>query len=73
MEALIPIVSVLTLFIGLPGIIFMYKYKSKKNQLDLEKLEHQKDILELEIEKEKLQLKVLEEENRKLDRQITEK
>jgi hypothetical protein len=63
-------IAILSLFVGLPGIVFHFIYKSKKNKIEMIKL--QKELLEREIEKEKIQLKVLEEENRKYDKIIHE-
>ena len=68
-------ISVLSLFVGLPAILFTFIHKNAKNkrEKEIEKLKYQKEILELEIEKENKQIKLLEEENKKLDRIIYEK
>ena len=68
-------ISVLSLFVGLPAILFTFIHKNIKNKREneIEKLKYQKEILELEIEKENKQIKLLEEENKKLDRIIYEK
>jgi hypothetical protein len=50
-------------FIGLPGVICFFSYKSKK-------LKQEKKALELKLEREKIRLELLEEENRKYDRII---
>jgi hypothetical protein len=70
MEGIIAIIGTLVI---LPGIIFTFIYKSKKNKTDLLKLEHEEKILELKIKEETLQIKLLEEENKKLDKIIYEK
>jgi hypothetical protein len=57
------IVSILCVFIGLPGVICFFSYKSKK-------LKQATKALELELEREKIRLELLEEENRKYDRII---
>jgi aminopeptidase C len=67
MEILIPIVAILSVFVGAPGIVFGFLYKSKKNKIDLQKMQYQKEILELELEKERAQLLLLEAENTKYD------
>ena len=68
-------ILVLSLFVGLPAILFTFIHKNVKNkrEKEIEKLKYQKEILELEIEKENKQIKLLEEENKKLDRIIYEK
>jgi hypothetical protein len=47
------IMAVLSIFVILPGIIFTFVYKNKKNKNELKKLEYEKEILQLEIEKGK--------------------
>jgi hypothetical protein len=64
------VIAILSLFVGLPGIICTFLYYSKKNRLDVKKLEFQKEALELE--NKKLQLQLLEEESKKYDRLINE-
>jgi cell shape-determining protein MreC len=65
-------ISILSLFVGLPAIVFTFVHKNMKNkrEKEIEKLKYQKEILELEIEKEDKQLKLLEDENKKLDKII---
>jgi hypothetical protein len=72
---LIAIIAIVSIFIGLPAILFTFIHKNIKNKRenDIEKLIYQKEILELEIEKENKQIKLLEEENKKLDKLIYEK
>jgi hypothetical protein len=62
-------VAILSLFVGLPALVFSFthKYKKNKNAVEIEKLRYQKELLELEIEKEKVQLLRLEAENKKYD------
>jgi hypothetical protein len=68
-------IAILSLFVGLPAILFTFIHKNMKNkrEKEIEKLKYQKEILELEIEKENKQIKLLEEENKKLDKIIYEK
>jgi hypothetical protein len=65
-------ISILSLFVGLPAIVFTFVHKNMKNkrEKEIEKLKYQKEILELEIEKENKQIKLLEDENKKLDKII---
>jgi hypothetical protein len=70
MENMVPIIAILSLFVALPGMVFTFAYKSRKNKTELKRMEYQKEILRLELEKENTQLKLLEEENKKLDRII---
>jgi hypothetical protein len=67
-------IAILSLFIGLPAIMFTFIHKNAKNkrEKEIERLKYQKEILELEIEKENKQIKLLEEENKKLDKIINE-
>jgi hypothetical protein len=60
---IVRIVEALCVFIGLPGVICYFSYKSKK-------LKQEKKALELKLEREKIRLQLLEEENRKYDRVI---
>ena len=71
--ALIAIISVLSIFVGCPAIIFAFIYKTTKGKREIEKLKHQQRILELELEKENTQIRMLEEENKKLDRIIDQR
>jgi hypothetical protein len=67
-------IAILSLFVGLPAILFTFIHKNTKNkrEKEIEKLKYQKEILELEIEKENKQIRLLEEENKKLDKIINE-
>jgi cell shape-determining protein MreC len=67
--------AIVSLFVGLPAIVFTFIHKNIKNkrEKEIEILKYQKEILELEIEKENKQIKLLEEENKKLDKIIYEK
>jgi hypothetical protein len=67
-------ISILSLFVGLPTIVFTFIHKNMKNkrEKEIERLKYQKEILELEIEKENKQIKLLEVENKKLDKIIYE-
>lgn len=69
---LIPIVSVLSLFVVAPAIVFSFIYLSKKNKLKVEEMRYKRDILALEIEKDKTRLQLMEAENKKYDRIIDE-
>jgi hypothetical protein len=69
---IIPIVSVLCVFVAAPSIIFSFIYFSRKNKLKLEELKYKKEILELEVDKEYAHLKLIEAENAKYDRLIAE-
>jgi hypothetical protein len=71
-DVAIPIIAIISNCVVLPGIIFTFIYKNKKNKTEIEKMKYQKEILELEIEKENLNIKKLEEENRKYDKIINE-
>jgi hypothetical protein len=68
-------IAILSLFVGLPALLFTFIHKNTKNkrEKEIEKLKYQKEILELEIEKENRQIRLLEEENKKLDKIIYEK
>jgi hypothetical protein len=67
----IPIIAILSLFVGLPGIICLSVYKIKSKKMEIKKMETQKEILELEIEKQNNQIRLLEEENKNLDKIIS--
>ena len=60
---IIPIMGMLCVFIGLPGVICFFLYKCIK-------LKQEKKVLELKLEREKIRLQLLEEENRKYDQII---
>jgi hypothetical protein len=64
-------IAILSLFVGLPGIVLYFIYKSKKNKTEM--IKQQKELLEIEIEKEKIQLRLLEEENKKYDKMLNRK
>jgi hypothetical protein len=68
----IPIVSVLCVFVAVPGIIFSFIYFSRKSKLRLEELKYKKEMLELEIEKEEAHIRLIEAENAKYDRLIAD-
>jgi hypothetical protein len=66
-DILIPIVSIISVFIGLPGIVFLFVFNYQKKKMEIKKLEYETKKLELEIEKQNNQLKILEKENKKYD------
>jgi cell shape-determining protein MreC len=66
------VVAILSIFVILPGMIFAFAYKNKKNKNELKKIEYEKEILQLEMEKDNLRIKLLEEENKRLDKIINE-
>jgi hypothetical protein len=57
------------LSISIVAIILSYRQKTQQNKI--RELELQKNILELEIEKQNGKVKLLEEENKKLDKEIS--
>jgi hypothetical protein len=67
---LIPIVAVISVFIGFPWILFLFITNNQKRKMELKKLEYETKKLELEIEKQNNQIKLLEEENKKYDKII---
>jgi hypothetical protein len=67
---LLPIVSILCVFIAAPAIVFSFIYFSRKNRFKLEELRIKKEMLELEVEKEYAHIKHIEAENAKYDRLI---
>jgi hypothetical protein len=69
---IIPIISVLSVFIGAPAIVFGFIYLNKKGQREIEKLRYQREIMALEVEKERTRLLAIEAESRKYDRIIDE-
>ncbi|MDR2537416.1 MAG: hypothetical protein LBC46_03825 [Treponema sp.] len=69
---LIPIIAILSLFIGAPTIVFSFIGRIKKNNNEVKKLQYQKEMLELELKKEELQLRRLEAESKQYDRLINE-
>ncbi|MDR2632400.1 MAG: hypothetical protein LBC51_02085 [Treponema sp.] len=64
-------IAIVSLFVGLPGIVLHFIYKSKKNKTEM--IKQQKELLEIQLEKEKIHLRLLEEENRTYDKIINEK
>lgn len=72
MNVLIPIVSVLSIFIAAPLIVFSFIVRVKKNDSELTKLQYQKELLELALKKEELQIRRLEAENKRYDRLLSE-
>jgi flagellar basal body-associated protein FliL len=68
---LIPIIAILSLFIGAPAIVFSFIGSAKKSSDEVKKLQYQKELLELEIRKEELQIKRLEAESKSYDRLIS--
>jgi hypothetical protein len=69
----IEFVSVLSIFIGGPLIVFGFLLLGKRYKRDVEMMKYKKEILELEIEKEQMHLKAIEAENLKYDRIIEER
>lgn len=66
----IPIVSVLSVFVFAPAIVFSFIYLSKKRKLAVEELRYKRDIMALELEKDRARLQLIEAENKKYDRII---
>ena len=71
--AIIPIISVLCVFVGAPAIVFGFLLINRRYKSDVEIMRYKKEMLELEIEKEHIHLKALEAENLKYDRIISER
>ncbi|MDR0639215.1 MAG: bZIP transcription factor [Spirochaetaceae bacterium] len=69
-DILIPVVAIISVFIGFPGILFSFISSRQKRKTEIQKLEYETRKLELEIEKQNNQLKLLEEENKKYDKII---
>jgi hypothetical protein len=67
---IIPIVSILSIFVVAPAIVFSFIYLGKKNKLRVEEMRYKRDILALELEKDRLHIRSLEIENAKYDRII---
>jgi hypothetical protein len=67
------IISVISIFIGAPIIVFGFIYLSKRNRHDIEMMKYKRDMMEIELEKEKVHLKVIEAENQKYDRIIDDR
>jgi hypothetical protein len=72
-DILIPVVAIISVFIGFPGILFSFINNHLKRKNELKKLEYETKKLELEIEKQNNQIILLEEENKKYDKIINEK
>ncbi|MDR1324762.1 MAG: hypothetical protein LBK00_01860 [Treponema sp.] len=71
-QTLVPIIAILSLFVGAPAIVFSFIGRIKKNNNEVKKLQYQKEMLELELKKEELQLRRLEAESKHYDRLISE-
>lgn len=67
------IISVLSIFIGTPLIVFGFIFLNKRNKRDIEMMKYKRDIMDIELEKEKIHLKVLEAENQKYDKIIEDR
>jgi hypothetical protein len=67
------IISVLSVFIGAPLIVFGFIYLNKRNRHDAEMMRYKRDIMEIELEKEKVHLGLIEAENKKYDRIIEDR
>ena len=67
---IVPVVSVLSIFVFAPAIVFSFIYFSKKSKLKVEEMRYRRDIMALELEKERLRLQLIEAENAKYDRII---
>jgi hypothetical protein len=70
---IVPIVSILSVFVIAPAIVFSFIYLTKQSRHRVEELRYRKEILELEIEKEEAHARLLEAENAKYDRLISDK
>jgi hypothetical protein len=68
----VPIVSVLSLFVIAPAIVFTFIYMSKKSKLNVEEMRYKRDMMALELEKDRLRLQLMEAENAKYDRIIAD-
>jgi len=64
------IIAILSIFIGLPSIIFGFIYLNRKEKNRISILEYQRQISELELKREEAKIRLIEEENRKYDRII---
>jgi short subunit fatty acids transporter len=67
---LVSIITILSLFVGTPLILFSFLHFNRKMKVDLQKLEHQKEILAMELKKEELIIERMSLENKMLDRKI---
>jgi hypothetical protein len=70
MQNIIPIVAIISVFIGFPAILFSFISGIQKRKTEIRKLEYETRKLELEIEKQNNQIKLLEAENQKYDKII---
>ena len=70
---IIPIVGMLSLFVGLPGVVMFFAYKIKKDKNDVKRLQYKRDLSELELRKQEARIRELEAENSKYDRIIDSK
>lgn len=72
-DTIIPLVSIVSLFIVAPAIVFTFigLGRRSKARIELERLK--KEQLELELRKEEVHLQVLAEEGRKYDRIIDDR
>ena len=59
-DIVVPIVAIISVFVGFPGILFSYISGRHKRKTEIQKLEYETRKLELEIEKQNNQLKLLE-------------
>lgn len=69
---IVPIVSIVSLFIIAPAIVFSFILLMKRSRLKVEELRYKRDIAALELEKDKTRLQLLEAENAKYDRLISD-
>jgi hypothetical protein len=70
MQTIIPIISILCVFVGAPAIVFGFILMNMRGKREIEKLRLQKDILALDVERERTKLLAMEAEGRKYDRII---
>lgn len=69
---LVPIFGILGVFVAAPSIVlgFIFLMRRSKNQVEM--MRYRKEALELEVRKEELRVQSLREENRRLDRLISD-
>ncbi len=67
---MLPIISVLSVFVFAPAIVFGFILMARRSRLRVEELRYRRDMMALELEKEKTRLQLLEAENAKYDRLI---
>jgi len=67
---IVSIISVLSVFVFAPAIVFSFIYLSRKGKLRVEELRYRRDMMALELEKERLRVQSIEAENAKYDRLI---